>query len=129
MLFRPCPDNTISTEIVIDRSLSPKYRIEIYILTSYLEQRCQVFGLFVSPHMSGKDALFGLSLSCSQDRSVHDGVKKEKNLVKDINFCMKYVIMTPDEKERLAIQEFKANEGEAAKILYVKSAHSYSAKG
>lgn len=87
MLFRPCPDNTISTEIVIDRSLSPKYRIEIYILTSYLEQRCQVFGklvdvalakrlasiplldgLFVSPHMSGKDALFGLSLSCSQDK-------------------------------------------------------------
>lgn len=52
-------------------------------------------------------------------RSVHDGVKKEKNLVNDINFCMKYVIMTPDEKERLAIQEFKANEVDDQRCKYL----------
>lgn len=78
-------------------------------------------------------------------RSVHDGVKKEKNLVKDIKFCKKCVIMATDEEERLAIHEFKAkeiddqrfsiqdyfysNSVKTAMNLYAKSAQSYLARG
>nr|CCA24930.1 conserved hypothetical protein [Albugo laibachii Nc14] len=44
MLLRPCPDNTMLTEIVIEGSFSSQHRIDDYVLTSYLEQRCQILG-------------------------------------------------------------------------------------
>ncbi|CCI44891.1 unnamed protein product [Albugo candida] len=184
MLLRPCPENTMLTEIVIDGSFSPKYRIGDYVLTSYLEQRCQVLGkladfalakrlasiplldraLWIPTHERKRCCIciyrfhmLSRKVNCQAcgeivckscviaRKSVHDGVKKEKNLVKDIKFCKKCVIMATDEEERLAIHEFKAkeiddqrfsiqdyfysNSVKSAMNLYAKSAQSYLARG